>query len=91
MIASFEYELIREGSEEAFYLEVVYEAHRYGSRWDAEVDVELLSVTLDGIDFDTTAEEDAALLSAAQDRVDDDFEADEAAYGDYINDMREDR
>lgn len=55
------------------------------------VDIDLTSVTLDGVEIDTTAAQDEALMAACFDRVDDDFEDEAAAYGDYRYEMsRED-
>lgn len=55
------------------------------------VDIDLTSVTLDGVEIDTTAAQDEALMAACFDRVDDDFEDEAADYGDYRYEMsRED-
>ena len=56
-----------------------------------DVDIDITSVTLDGVEIDTTAAQDEALMAACFDRVDDDFEDEAAAYGDYRYEMsRED-
>lgn len=56
-----------------------------------DVDIDITSVTLDGVEIDTTAAQDEALSAACFDRVDDDFEDEAAAYGDYRYEMsRED-
>lgn len=56
-----------------------------------DVDIDITSVTLEGVEIDTTAAQDQALMAACFDRVDDDFEDEVAAYGDYRYEMsRED-
>ena len=85
MIASFEYELTRE--DDCFYLEVIYSAAIY----DGEYDAELISVTLEGVAFDTTTREDDDIMSAVYEQIASDYEDQESARGDYIIDMREDR
>jgi hypothetical protein len=85
MIASFEYELTRE--DDCFYLEVIYSAARYQGEYEAE----LVSVTLDGAAFTTTVREDDDIMTAVYEQLASDYEDQEAARGDYINDMREDR
>lgn len=52
-----------------------------------DVDIDITSVTLDGVEIDTTAAQDEALMAACFDRVDDDFEDEAAAYGDYRYEM----
>ena len=52
-----------------------------------DVDIDITSVTLDGVEIDTTAEQDKELFAACFDRVDDDFADDAAAYGDYRYEM----
>ena len=52
-----------------------------------DVDIDLTSVTLDGVEIDTTAAQDEALMAACFDRVDDDFEDEAADYGDYRYEM----
>jgi hypothetical protein len=52
-----------------------------------DVDVELISVTLDGNEIETTAEQDKAFIQECFDRVDDDYEDEQASYGDYRYDM----
>lgn len=90
MFASFEYEITRE-DEDIHYVEVVYQGHRYGTRWDREYDVEIISVMSGDGDFTTTADEDEAILKMALERVADDFADDDDAYGDYIYEMRGER
>ncbi len=86
MIATFEYEIAR--GDDVFYLKVAYSGHSTGSRWDADYYADLISVTLHGEDFDTTAQEDASILAAAYEHIATDIEDDEGARGDYLNDMR---
>lgn len=74
---TFEYELERD--EETHYIEVVYAA--------SEDEVWLEEVR----GADTTPEEDAAILAYAKDRVDEDITDDDAAYGDYLYDLRRDQ
>lgn len=52
-----------------------------------DVDVELISVTLDGNEIETTAAQDEAFIQECFDRVDDDYEDDAASYGDYRYEM----
>jgi hypothetical protein len=85
MIASFEYELTRE--DDCFYLEVIYSAAVY----DGEYDAELISVTLDGVAFDTSVAEDNEIMAAAYEQIATEFEDYEMSRGEYLNDMREDR
>ena len=53
----------------------------------SDVDVELISVTLDGNEIETTAAQDEAFIQECFDRVDDDYEDDAASYGDYRYEM----
>ena len=85
MFASF-YATITINDEDADVL-VEYTATGRGD----DVDIDLTSVTLDGVEIDTTAAQDEALMAACFDRVDDDFEDEAADYGDYRYEMsRED-
>lgn len=85
MFASF-YATITINDEDADVL-VEYTATGRGDN----VDIDLTSVTLDGVEIDTTAAQDEALMAACFDRVDDDFEDEAADYGDYRYEMsRED-
>lgn len=74
---TFEYELERE--EETHYVEVVYAV--------CEDDVWLEEVR----GADTTPEEDDQILAYAKDRADEDIIDDDAAYGDYLYEMRRDQ
>lgn len=85
MLASF-YATITINDEDADVL-VEYTATGRGDN----VDIDLTSVTLDGVEIDTTAAQYEALMAACFDRVDDDFEDEAADYGDYRYEMsRED-
>jgi hypothetical protein len=56
-----------------------------------DVDVEITSVTIDGVEVDTSADEDKRILDECFGRVDEDFQADADAYADYRYEMsRED-
>lgn len=55
-----------------------------------EVDIEILSVTLDGQNFVTMPEQDKEIIDACFDRVDDDWQADADAEGDYRYDLSRD-
>lgn len=82
MYATFEHTITR--GDDEFYVEVGYIA--------VGRDVELDTVTLDGVDFPTTAAEDAEILAACFGRREEDYYDQQAAYGDYLADLRaEDR
>jgi len=82
MYVTFEHTITR--GDDEFYVEVGYIA--------VGRDVEIDSVQLDGADFPTTPAEDAEILAACFDRVDEDWYDAQAAYGDYLADLRaEDR
>lgn len=53
-----------------------------------DVDIDIISVTLDGDEIETTEAEDKAIIEACFERVDEDFMDAEADYGDYLHDMR---
>lgn len=55
-----------------------------------EVDVEVLSVTLDGQEVVTLPDQDKEILEACFDRVDDDLQADADSEGDYRYDLSRD-
>lgn len=84
MFSSFEYTLTRDDKDVDVLVE--YQA----SRAFGDVDIDLISVTLDGVEIDTTEEEDRKLIEACFDRVDEDFIAEEDAYGDYRYEMSRD-
>lgn len=74
---TFEYELERD--DECIYVEVVYAASG-DEVWLEEVR-----------GAETTPAEDAEILAYAKDRVDEDIADDDAAYGDYVYEMRRDQ
>lgn len=55
-----------------------------------EVDIEVLSVTLDGQEVLTLPDQDKDILDACFDRVDDDLQADADSEGDYRYDLSRD-
>lgn len=55
-----------------------------------EVDIEVLSVTLDGQEVLTLPDQDKDILDACFDRVDDDLQADADSEGDYRYDQSRD-
>jgi hypothetical protein len=77
MISDFEYIVTRGDID--FQLLVEYTATR---DWD-EVYIDFISVTLDGVAFETTHKEDLDILEACYERVDEDFEGYAASEGDY--------
>jgi hypothetical protein len=77
MISDFEYIVARGDID--FQLLVEYTATR---DWD-EVYIDFISVTLDGVAFETTHKEDLDILEACYERVDEDFEGYAASEGDY--------
>lgn len=74
---TFEYELERD--DECIYVEVVY-ATSEDEVWLEEVR-----------GAETTPAEDAEILAYAKDRADEDIIDDDAAYGDYLYDLRRDQ
>lgn len=84
MIFDFWFTITR--GDEDFDAIVEYEAERcFG-----DVDVNIVSVTIDGVEIETTEDEDKAILEACFSRVDEDFYEQQAAYGDYLYEMRRD-
>lgn len=84
MIASFYYTIVRDDEDVDVLVE--YEARRYGG----EVDIDLRSVTLDGVKIETSGGEDRAIMDACFDRVDEDYQAEEDSYADYRYEQRRD-
>lgn len=84
MFASFYFTITRD--DEDLDVLVEYEAIKaFG-----DIDINLTSVTLDGVEIETSEAEDKAMLDACFDRVDEDWQADQDAYGDYVYEMRRD-
>lgn len=77
MFASFYYTLTR--NDEDVDVLVEYQA----TKSFGDVDIDLISVILDGAELDTSETEDRELIQACFDRVDEDFWAEAEAYGDY--------
>ena len=84
MIASFYFTLNRNGEDVDVLVE--YEALKVFG----DIDVDILSVTLDGVETETSSTEDNEILGACFDRLDEDWQADQDAYGDYLYEMRRD-
>ena len=82
MFVTFYFTLTR--ADEDLDVAVEYQA----SRAFGDVDIDLLSVTINGVEIETTEAEDKAIIEACFERVNDDFEDHEADYGDYLHDMR---
>jgi len=77
MFSSFYYTITRDNEDVDVLVE--YEAIRaFG-----DVDVDLVKITLDGIEIETTEAEDLEFIEACFDHVDEDFVAEAEAYGDY--------
>ena len=84
MFASFYFTITRD--DEDLDVLVEYEAIKaFG-----DIDINLTSVTLDGVEIETSEAEDKAMLDACFDRVDEDWQVDQDAYGDYVYEMRRD-
>lgn len=84
MFASFYFTITRD--DEDLDVLVEYEAIKaFG-----DIDINLTSVTLNGVEIETSEAEDKAMLDACFDRVDEDWQADQDAYGDYVYEMRRD-
>lgn len=84
MFASFDFTLTR--NDDDFDVVVEYEA----TKAFGEIDINLTSVTFNGVEIETTEAEDKAMLDACFDRVDEDWQADQDAYADYLYEMRRD-
>lgn len=80
MIVEF-YHNLKRGDDELDVL-VEYKADRYFD----DVDIELISVTLDGVEIETSASEEQEIIEACFERLDDDYADEQAAYGDYVYD-----
>lgn len=52
-----------------------------------DVFIELISVTLDGVEIETTTEQDEAILQECFENVEEDYEEERASYGDYCYEM----
>lgn len=52
-----------------------------------DVFIELISVTLDGVEIETTTEQDEAILQECFENVEEDYEEERASYGDYRYEM----
>lgn len=84
MFASFYFTITRD--DEDLDVLVEYEAIKaFG-----DIDINLTSVTLNGVEIETSEAEDNAMLDACFYRVDEDWQADQDAYGDYVYEMRRD-
>ena len=84
MFASFYFTITRD--DEDLDVLVEYEAIKaFG-----DIDINLTSVTLDGVEIETSEAEDKDMLDACFDRVDEDWQANQDAYGDYVYEMRRD-
>lgn len=84
MFASFYFTITRDDDD--LDVLVKYEA----TKAFGDIDINLTSVTLDGVEIETSEAEDKAMLDACFDRVDEDWQADQDAYGDYLYEMRRD-
>ena len=84
MFASFYFTITRDDDDLDVLVE--YEA----TKAFGDIDINLTSVTLDGVEIETSEAEDKAMLDACFDRVDEDWQADQDAYGDYVYEMRRD-
>lgn len=84
MFASFYFTITRDDDD----LDVLVEYEAIKAFGD--IDINLTSVTLNGVEIETSEAEDKAMLDACFDRVDEDWQADQDAYGDYVYDMRRD-
>lgn len=84
MFASFYFTITRDDDDLDVLVE--YEA----TKAFGDIDINLTSVTLDGVEIETSEAEDKAMLDACFDRVDEDWQADQDAYGDYLYEMRRD-
>jgi len=82
MFASFYFTLTR--ADDDIDVLVEYQA----TKAFGDVDIDLTSVTIDGVEIETTDAEDKAMIEACFERVDEDFEDEAANYGDYLHDMR---
>lgn len=85
MFAEFYITLIR--NDEDVDALVEYEARRaFG-----DIDVDITSVTIDGVEVDTSFAEDQKIMERIWGRVDEDFQVDADSYADYRYEMsRED-
>ena len=84
MFASFYFTITRDDDD----LDVLVEYEAIKAFGD--IDINLTSVTLNGVEIETSEAEDKAMLDACFDRVDEDWQADQDAYGDYVYEMRRD-